>query len=634
MTRFIFLLCLPVTVWGQSISAPPSSSWLSNINGSLTVGSSVTASAFFGDGSHLTNISSGSIASGSFVLRGGDQMTGPLQLNGSTLTVGGASFSVGGSSFSVTYGSATLAYQFIPGSISMSGPTGNFASGSSVTASAFFGDGSHLTGTLPPADIPNTITSSFTITGSGGLLVTGNSFTVGTSTFAIVGGSVGINNTNPLYTSDITGNQRVTGQSIVGGSMTLTGAMGVTGVTSLYNNTTVIGSMTVTNSESFTGTLTNSGVILSTGSTNGIQIHGQGNGSLDLNRTNGSGAIKWQDGAGNTTMQMVRNATGSNNMRLYTGGVTGQQFVMAQTFNGTPGWSYDFDSARVGMGIAQGNAPAAQLEVISSTGANQPVVQISSVNSTGMVFINGNGQVNLGAQANVNNKSQLFSFNNSTTSLSVSGWAPANGASANSGSIRLGAQVGSISGFISYDASAPSLDIGNNRNNATAPVRFLFLGDSGTLTEAARINSTSMGILTGTPCSTCTFQVAGSGVFMGNLLQRTALSCATGVQTDSTGLFSACVASDQKLKTSIYNLQYDDKVIDSLRPVSYRWKKSAKRDDDLHSGFIANDVKKILPTAAIPAGENLLGLDSNALIAELVLEVQQLRKRVKALEKR
>jgi hypothetical protein len=64
----------------------------------------------------------------------------------STETIKGNAFSVGGSSFVVTAGSATLAFRFSPGSMALTGSTGTYTSVSSVTAGAFFGDGSHLTG--------------------------------------------------------------------------------------------------------------------------------------------------------------------------------------------------------------------------------------------------------------------------------------------------------------------------------------------------------------------------------------------------------------------------------------------------------------------------------------------------------
>jgi hypothetical protein len=101
--------------------------------GTITTQSSVTASAFFGDGSHLTGIPSTGAISGSFVQKTGDTMTGGLEMSNSSIT--------------------------------LTGPTGYISGQSSITASAFFGNGSGLTG-VTATGIPNTVTSSFTVLGN------------------------------------------------------------------------------------------------------------------------------------------------------------------------------------------------------------------------------------------------------------------------------------------------------------------------------------------------------------------------------------------------------------------------------------------------------------------------------------
>ena len=125
--------------------------------GALSVPGNVSAPSFIGSGSALTGIpSTGSIV-GVYLPLAGGALTGPLLTSNltitgqetiaSTLTVQGAAFSVGASSFSVSGGSATLAYQFAPGSISLTGTTGYVTSQSSIsTTGAFYGDGSHITG--------------------------------------------------------------------------------------------------------------------------------------------------------------------------------------------------------------------------------------------------------------------------------------------------------------------------------------------------------------------------------------------------------------------------------------------------------------------------------------------------------
>lgn len=120
----------------------------------------------------------------------------------------------------------------------------------------------------------------------------------------------------------------------------------------------------------------------------------------------------------------------------------------------------------------------------------------------------------------------------------------------------------------------------------------------------------------------------------GTLGQTVARSCATGTTTDAAGNFDGCVASDRSLKTSISALKYNPKAIDSLRPVSYKWKKETNRDRAAHIGFIAQEVNEVSPEAVIPAGVGLSGIDPNAVLALVVKELQQSRKRLEALEKK
>lgn len=156
-----------------------------------------------------------------------------------------------------------------------------------------------------------------------------------------------------------------------------------------------------------------------------------------------------------------------------------------------------------------------------------------------------------------------------------------------------------------------------------------------TVNEASQtLIAGQVGVLTTTPCSTCTVHVVGNGNFTGILRQGSVLSCATGVQTDSDGKFSACVASDARLKTRIYEMPYSENAIDRIHPVMYRWKDVELRDNRLHSGFLAQDMKRAVPSAVVSAGKDTLGIDPNAVLAATIKELQALRKRVAELERR
>ena len=126
---------------------------------------------------------------------------------------------------------------------------------------------------------------------------------------------------------------------------------------------------------------------------------------------------------------------------------------------------------------------------------------------------------------------------------------------------------------------------------------------------------------------------ASSASFDGSLQQGTVLGCTLGLTTDANGLIDGCVASDKSLKTDIKTLGTAGSIIDKLNPVNYSWTAKSKRDKGAHAGFIAQEVKAAYPQAVSGAGKGLLGVDPNAINALLVKELQDLRKRVAALEK-
>src|SRR6185369_14159388 len=84
--------------------------------------------------------------------------------------------------------------------LTLSGATGFIASGSSITASAFFGDGTNLSGIMTSA-ANQAITGIKTFTST--LTVTANAFSVGGASFTIVGSSVGIRTSNPVLGLDV-----------------------------------------------------------------------------------------------------------------------------------------------------------------------------------------------------------------------------------------------------------------------------------------------------------------------------------------------------------------------------------------------------------------------------------------------
>ena len=224
--------------------------------GGLLVASSVTASAFFGDASHLTNISGApptgaaggnlagaypnpiigsqviltthiangavtntQVAAGNFGnITGLGTLTSALNINNVATTHTGASgyittaSSVTASAFfgnfsnssgGGVFGSGTTISTFSAlgglfiasgSSVTLTGANGWLASASSVTASAFFGDASHLSNvpsTFNGGTVANQTTFLSTVT------IQGNAFSVGASSFVVIGSSVGIGTAFP-----------------------------------------------------------------------------------------------------------------------------------------------------------------------------------------------------------------------------------------------------------------------------------------------------------------------------------------------------------------------------------------------------------------------------------------------------
>ena len=139
----------------------------------------------------------------------------------------------------------------------------------------------------------------------------------------------------------------------------------------------------------------------------------------------------------------------------------------------------------------------------------------------------------------------------------------------------------------------------------------------------------NVGINSSSPVTTLAVQ--------GSLTQSAVKSCTTGVQTDVEGTFSACVASDERLKVkgkrmeNLTNKELDN-IFNNLSALYYKWKPETKRDSQNHAGFVAQEVQKFFPEAVVPAGNGMLGVDPNAILALTQEKVKRMDARLEALE--
>ena len=146
-------------------------------------------------------------------------------------------------------------------------------------------------------------------------------------------------------------------------------------------------------------------------------------------------------------------------------------------------------------------------------------------------------------------------------------------------------------------------------------------GTATTTTSALSIIGSSGNVGIGTTSPTTALDVNGT------ITQLTVKSCKLGLTTNALGSITGCVTSDQTLKKDITDLSYNPNLINELRPVFYNWKNSGI-DTQQHAGFIAQEVQKVFPQAVVSAGQGLLGVDSNAILALVVKQMQNLQEQV------
>jgi cytoskeletal protein CcmA (bactofilin family) len=116
--------------------------------------------------------------------------------------------------------------------------------------------------------------------------------------------------------------------------------------------------------------------------------------------------------------------------------------------------------------------------------------------------------------------------------------------------------------------------------------------------------------------------VAGS--IIGNITMNKNLDVAGSI---TAGTFNA--TSDYRLKTNIISLKH--KTIDDLKPIEYQFRDKALRD----FGFLAHELQEIYPELVTGEkdGKEIQTINYLGLIPILVKEIQELKEKVKILEK-
>jgi len=117
----------------------------------------------------------------------------------------------------------------------------------------------------------------------------------------------------------------------------------------------------------------------------------------------------------------------------------------------------------------------------------------------------------------------------------------------------------------------------------------------------------------------------------GNKLQITGntyvSSLGTGLVYSNGGVLTSTNPSDKNLKINIEDIEWGLNEIIKLRPVSYYWKND-NINQGIQFGFIAQEVKEIMPSSIKNIQNKFLGLEKDAIYSTLVKAIQELNEKL------
>lgn len=146
--------------------------------------------------------------------------------------------------------------------------------------------------------------------------------------------------------------------------------------------------------------------------------------------------------------------------------------------------------------------------------------------------------------------------------------------------------------------------------------------------DARYLRNDTDGTLDGNLVVTGTLQLNGAATLKSTI-------AVTGEATFSSSVVAESVrtTSDRRLKKDIEELDSSTSLakVHELRPVSFRWIREAEEQEP-HYGFIAQEVQDYFP-GAVKASDGHLSIEYSGLVAVLFSAVQELQKKVEALEK-
>ena len=427
-------------------------------------------------------------------------------------------------------------------------------------------------------------------------------------------GNLGIGTSSPAYKLDVTG----TIQSTTDIRVKKTGSDTVASGPFFYLNS---------------GDGSNNGNIIQLNASNGLDIWNSVGGSytkkLTLD-TSGNLGLGVTPSAWSTPALQFKNASLNS--------LTGQDLRLYQNlyYNGA---NYIYQTSNpASLMLQYQNSFAWYLAASGTAGTTATLTQAMTLDASANWFLGTTSS--FGARATIasantvtDSVGQVFVYTTDTQATDVGG------------KLTLGGQYNSTSGYSYSFGGIAGKKENSTSGNVAGYLQFLTCTSGGALTERARIDSSGNLLVGATTVPTAGQGGTSIGLNSGNGLIRIS---ANGTGTTglvnfnnpngnvgyiaTTGSVTAYVtASDKRLKENIVDAPEFGSIIDSIQVRSYNWKIDGEHQ---RAGFIAQELVAVAPEAVHqPANpEEMMGVDYSKLVPMLVKEIQDLRKRLAALE--
>ncbi len=193
-----------------------------------------------------------------------------------------------------------------------------------------------------------------------------------------------------------------------------------------------------------------------------------------------------------------------------------------------------------------------------------------------------------------------------------------------------------IKGICTNSAGAGALSFGTGTTSATERMRILTDGRT-CIGHNAAINISILGISNRNATGDRMFAIHNAGGTSGFFNQIAFRNNADGATigeivrvNDASVQYNT--SSDKRLKDNIDTLQNGTELLKEMRPVTFNWKSDGSSD----TGFIAQEMLKVMPTAVNPGEteDDMMSMDYGRITPIIVAALQEANKKIEELQNR